>query len=75
MFEVDAESVNSEKATPAVGYNASPSQTLRVIALMVVAVTMVESQDPNATTFKMKLDGDTREVLVYSTPSTVTAET
>jgi len=75
LFEVDAESVNSEKATPEVGYNASPSQTLRVIALMVVAVTMVESQDPNATTFKMKLDGDTREVLVYSTPSTVTAET
>jgi len=67
--------VNSGKATPEVGYKASASQTSRVIALTAGAVTMVESQEPNATTFKMKLDGEAREVLVYSTPSTVTAET
>ena len=67
--------MNSKKATPEVGYNASASQTLRVIALTAVAVTMVESQEPNATTFKLKLEGETREVLVYGTPSTVTADT
>ena len=67
--------MNSEKATPEVGYNASASQTLRVIALTAVAVTMVESQEPNTTTFKLKLEGATREVLEYATPSTVTADT
>ncbi len=75
MFEVETESVNSEKAAPEVGYNASASQTLRVISLTAVAVTMVESHEPNATTFKLKLEGETREVLVYGTPSTVTADT
>ena len=75
MFEVEAESVNSRKASPEVGYNASASQTLRVIALTAVAVTMVVSQEPNATTFRLKLDGETREVLVNVTPSTVTADT
>ena len=67
--------MNSEKAAPEVGYNASASQTLRVIALTAVAVTTVESQEPNATTFKGKLEGGTSEALVYATPSTVTAET
>ena len=67
--------MNSKKASPEVGYNASASQTLRVIALTVVAVTMVESQEPNGTTFKLKLEGETREVLIYGTPSTVTADT
>ena len=67
--------MNSKKATPVVGYNASGSQTLRVMALTAVAVTIVESQEPNATTFKLKLEGETREVLVYGTPSTVTADT
>ena len=67
--------MNSEKATPEVGYNASASQTLRVIALTAVAVTMVESQEPSGTTFKLKLEGETREVLIYGTPSTVTADT
>ena len=69
--------MNSEKATPEVGYNASRSQTLRVISLTVVAVTMVRSQEPNVTTFKLKLEGETREgeVPVYATPSTVTADT
>jgi len=75
LFEVDTESVNSRKAAPELGYNASAFQTSRVISLTAVAVTMVESQDPEATTFKMKLEGETREVLVYATPSTVTAET
>ena len=67
--------MNSKKATTEVGYNASASQTLRVIALTAVAVTMVESQEPNATTFKLKFEGATREVLEYATPSTVTADT
>ena len=67
--------MNSEKATPEVGYNASASQTLRVIALTAVAVTIVVSQEPNATTFKLKLEGETREALVNATPSTVTADT
>ena len=56
--------MNSKKASPKVGYNASASQTLRVIALTVVAVNMVRSQEPNGTTFKLKLEGGTREVLV-----------
>ena len=67
--------MNSKKASPEVGYNASASQTLRVIALTAVAVTMVKSQEPNGTTFKLKLEGATSEVLVYATPSTVTADT
>ena len=69
--------MNSEKASPVVGYNASASQTLRVIELTVVAVTTVESQEPNGTTFKLKLEGETREgeVLVCATPSTLTADT
>jgi len=74
LLEIETESVNSRKAAPEVGYNASASQTLRVIALTAVAVTMVVLQEPNATTFKIKFDGEPREVLVYVTPSTVTAE-
>ena len=65
--------MNSEKAAPEVGNKSSASQTLRVIALTAVAVTTVESQEPNATTFKVKLEGGTSEVPMYATPSTVTA--
>jgi len=70
-FVDETESVNSVKAAADAGYNASASQTLRVIGLTVLAVITVVAH--GFTTVSIKLDGVTRASEVpYVMPLTFT---
>jgi hypothetical protein len=70
LLVVEIVSVNSANAVPVAGYNCYMSQTARVIVVTLATVTVVPEQ--GLTTFKIKLEGPTSEVLPYVMPFTIT---